>query len=144
VQPFQELKISLQGKGDLLYLKGVDTVSRVWKLVGWIVVLAIFLFFAYLAMILTPYVVSNHTMNTILESLQLEPGITQKSKRDIWRLIENRMTINQVRSVTREDFEIVKAKNQVDIYLEYEDRVHFGANIYIVFEREKHVELVRN
>ena len=115
-----------------------------FTLVGWIVVLAIFLFFAYLAMILFPYVVSNHTMNTILESLKLEPGITQKSKRDIWRLIENRMTINQVKSVTKDDFEIVKANNQVDVYLEYEDRVHFASNVYIVFEREKHVELVRN
>ena len=116
-----------------------------FTLVGWIVVLAIFLFFAYLAMILFPYVVSNHTMNTILESLKLEPGITQKSKREIWRLIENRMTINQVRSVTKENFEIVKANNnQVDVYLDYEDRVHFASNIYIVFEREKHVELVRN
>jgi len=115
-----------------------------FTLVGWIVVLAIFLFFAYLAMILTPYVVSNHTMNNILETLKQEPGITQKSKREIWRLIENRMTINQVRSVTRDDFEIVKAKDQVDVYLEYEDRVHFRGNIFIVFEREKHVELVRN
>ncbi len=34
VQPFQELKISLSGKGDLLYLKDIDTVSRVWKLKG--------------------------------------------------------------------------------------------------------------
>lgn len=118
--------------------------QRGFTLVGWIVVLAIFLFFAYLAMILFPYMVSNHTMNTILESLKLEPGVTQKSKRDIWRLIENRMTINQVRSVTREDFEIVKASNKVDVYLDYEDRVHFASNIYIVFEREKHVELVRN
>jgi competence protein ComGC len=115
-----------------------------FTLVGWIVVLAIFLFFAYLAMILTPYIVSNHTMNNILESLKQEPGITQKSKRDIWRLIENRMTINQVRSVTRDDFEIVKTKDRVDVYLDYEDRVHFSGDIYIVFVREKHVELVRN
>ena len=34
MQPFQELQVSLQGKGELLYLKGVDSVSRVWKLKG--------------------------------------------------------------------------------------------------------------
>ncbi len=115
-----------------------------FTLVGWIIVIAIFLFFAYLAMILTPVIVGNHTMDRILESLKEEPGITQKSKRQIWRLIDNRMLINQVRSVTKDDFEIVKEPNKVVVYLEYEDRVHFAANIYIVFEREKSVELVRN
>ncbi len=115
-----------------------------FTLVGWLIVIAIFLFFAYLAMILTPVVVGNHTMDRILESLKEEPGITQKSKRQIWRLIENRMLINQVRSVTKDDFEIVKEPNKVVVYLDYEDRVHFAANIYIVFEREKSVELVRN
>ncbi len=115
-----------------------------FTLVGWLIVIAIFLFFAYLAMILTPVMVGNHTMDRILESLKEEPGITQKSKRQIWRLIENRMLINQVRSVTKDDFEIVKEPNKVVVYLDYEDRVHFAANIYIVFEREKSVELVRN
>lgn len=115
-----------------------------FTLVGWIIVIAIFLFFAYLAMILTPVVVGDHTMNRILQSLKEEPGITQKSKRQIWRLIENRMLVNQVRSVTKDDFEIVKEPNKVVVYLEYEDRIHFGGNVYIVFEREKSVELVRN
>lgn len=115
-----------------------------FTLVGWIVVIAIFLFFAYLAMVLTPYMVGNHTMNRILESLKEEPGVTQKSKRQIWKLIEKRMLVNQVRSVTQDDFEIVKEPDKVVVYLEYEDRAHFGGNVYIVFEREKSVELVRN
>ena len=51
-----------------------------FTLVGWLIVIAIFLFFAYLAMILTPVMVGNHTMDRILESLKEEPGITQKSK----------------------------------------------------------------
>ena len=116
-----------------------------FTLTGWIVVLAIFLYFAYLGMILTPYIVGNHTMDRILESLKEEPGVTQKSKREIWRLIENRLIVNQVRSVTQDDFTIEKeSDNTVTVYLEYEDRVHFASNIYIVFEREKSVELVRN
>ena len=115
-----------------------------FTIVGWIIVIAIFLFFAYLAMILTPVMVGNNTMNRILESLKEEPGITQKSKREIWRLIEKRMTINQVKSVSMDDFEIVKESNEVKVYLDYEDRVRFGGNIYIVFVREKSVELIRN
>ena len=115
-----------------------------FTLTGWIVVLAIFLYFAYLAMIITPYLISNNTMNRILESLKEEPGITQKSKRQIWRLIDNRMIVNQVRDITKDDFEIEKGNNTVTVYLEYDDKIHFMGNIYILIERNKSVELVRN
>ena len=55
-----------------------------FTLVGWLVVLFIFAYFAYLAMILTPVAIGSHTTDRILESLKEEPGITQKSKREIW------------------------------------------------------------
>ncbi|RKZ98125.1 MAG: hypothetical protein DRQ43_01970 [Gammaproteobacteria bacterium] len=115
-----------------------------FTLTGWLVVLAIFLYFAYLAMIITPYLISNNTMNRILESLKEEPGITQKSKRDIWRLIENRMIVNQVRDITKDNFDIEKGNNTVTIYLEYDDKIKFMGNTYILIERNKSVELVRN
>ncbi len=115
-----------------------------FTLTGWLVVLAIFLYFAYLAMIITPYLISNNTMNRILESLKEEPGITQKSKRDIWRLIENRMIVNQVRDITKDNFDIEKGNNTVTIYLEYDDKIKFMGHTYILIERNKSVELVRN
>ncbi|MCP3850280.1 MAG: DUF4845 domain-containing protein [Gammaproteobacteria bacterium] len=115
-----------------------------FTLTGWIVIIALVLYFAYLAMIITPYLVSNNTMNRILESLKEEPGITQKSKRDIWRLIENRMIVNQVRSVKQDNFDIVKEGDTVNVYLEYDDKIKFGGNIYILIERNKEVTLVRN
>jgi 1,4-dihydroxy-2-naphthoate octaprenyltransferase len=115
-----------------------------FTLTGWIVVIVIFLYFAYLAMIITPYLVSNNTMNRILESLKEEPGITQKSKRDIWRLIENRMMVNQVRDIKKENFDIEKGNNTVTVYLEYDDKIKFMNHVYIVIERNKSVELVRN
>lgn len=113
--------------------------------VGWVVVITIFLFFAYLAIILTPYVISNHSMNRILESLKEEPGITQKSKREIWRLIENRLTVNQVKGVSRDNFYIEKDGNdRIMVYLDYEDRITFVKDVYIVIVRKKDVELIRN
>ncbi len=115
-----------------------------FTLVGWLVVIAIFLYFAYLAMIITPYLISNNTMNNILESLKQEPAITQKSKREIWRLIENRMLVNQVRDISKDSFDIEKGNNTVTVYLEYDDKIHFMGNTYILIERNKSVELVRN
>lgn len=116
-----------------------------FTITGWIVVVFIFLFFAYLAMILTPYLVSNHTMNNVLESLKQEPGITQKSDREILGLIDNRLIVNQVKSVKMDDFEIVRpSANVIEIYVEYEDKAKFMNGVFIVFEREKSVELIRN
>jgi len=111
---------------------------------GWIVVISIVLFFAYLGMILSPYIIGGYTMDRILEGLKQEPNITKKNKREIWRLIDNRLTINQVRSVTREHFEIKKEPDLTTVYLDYEDRVKFAGNVYIVIERSKSVELYRD
>ena len=111
---------------------------------GWIVVISLLLYFAYLGMILSPYIIGGYTMDRILEGLKEEPNITKKNKREIWRLIDNRLTINQVRSVTREHFEIKKEPDMTTVYLYYEDRVKFAGNVYIVIERSKSVELYRD
>ncbi len=115
-----------------------------FTITGWLVIITLFLYFAYLAMVVTPYVISNHTMNRILESLEEEPGITQKSKRDIMKLIQNRMLINQVRDIDQDAFDIEKDGDTVTVYLEYDDKIHFMGNVFILVERNKSVELVRN
>ncbi len=111
---------------------------------GWVIVLAIFFYFAYLAMILFPVMVDNYTTTNILKSLKNEPGITKKSKRDVLRLIDNRLLINQVRSVSKDDFEIIKDGHTMEIFLEYDDKVHFMGNVYILIERNKYIELIGN
>jgi len=111
---------------------------------GWVIVLAIFLYFAYLAMVLFPVMVDNYTTTNILESLKSEPGITKKSKRDVLKLIDKRLLINQVRSVSKDDFEIIKDGHTMEVFLEYDDKVHFMGNVYILIERNKYIELIGN
>jgi len=112
---------------------------------GWILVAIISAFFTYLGMLLFPVVVSNHTMGTVLTSLQQEPGITQKSKSEILRLIEKRLRINDIKDVKKSDFEIVREDaNRVSIYLDYENRIEFAKDIYILIVNNKDVELTKN
>ncbi|MCK5697073.1 MAG: DUF4845 domain-containing protein [Gammaproteobacteria bacterium] len=115
-----------------------------FTMIGWAFVLAIFLFFAYLALLIAPVIMANHTTTTILESLKNEPGITKKSKRDILRLLDSRLLVNQVTNISKDDFDIVKEGSTLDISLEYDDKVHFAGDIYIVFERNKFVEIIGN
>ncbi len=131
-------------KSNQSFINSSINKQKGFTLVGWLVVIAIFLYFAYLAMILTPYIVGNTTTNRILESLKEEPGITQKSKREIQSLIYNRLVINDIRHITTDDFDIEKESDKVVVYLEYDDKIHFAGNIYILIERNKSVELVRN
>ena len=115
-----------------------------FTIVGWTVIISIGLFFAYLGMVLMPAIVGGYTMDRILIGLKEEPNIAKKNKSQIWRLIDNRLTINQVQGVTREDFEIQKEPDVTTVYFDYDDRVHFMGNVYIVIERSKSVELYRD
>ncbi|MFK5985281.1 MAG: DUF4845 domain-containing protein [Pseudomonadota bacterium] len=112
---------------------------------GWIFVAFIGGFFTYLGMLLFPVIISNYTMGTILSTLQQEPGITQKSKREVVSLIYKRLVINDIRDVTTKDFEIVREdKNRITVYLDYENKIEFAKDIYIVIVNNKKVELTRN
>ena len=116
-----------------------------FTLLGWIIVAMIAGFFAYLAMLLFPVVISNHTMGSVLTTLQAEPGITQKSKREILSLINKRLRINDIKDVKTSDFEIVREDaNRISIYLDYENRIEFAKNIYILIVNNKEVELTKN
>ena len=115
-----------------------------FTVIGWTIIISIGLFFAYLGMIISPAIIGSYTMDRILEGLKEEPNITKKNKRQIWRLIDNRLTINQVQGVTREDFEIKKDPDLTTVYFDYDDKINFYGNVYILIERSKSVELYRD
>jgi hypothetical protein len=95
-------------------------------------------------MLTFPVVINNHTMGSILTSLQAEPGITQKSKSEVLSLINKRLRINGIKDVKTSDFEIVREDaNRISIYLDYENKIEFAKDIYIVIVNNKDVELTK-
>jgi len=115
-----------------------------FTLTGWIVVITLVLFFAYLGMIVTPHVMDSFTIDRIMKGLDEEPDITKKSKKDIRRLIYNRININQIKGISAGDFEVEKADGIVKLYLEYDAKIHVMKNVYILVEHSKMVELYGN
>ena len=112
---------------------------------GWIIVAIIAGFFVYLAMLLFPVIINNHTMGNVLTTLQSEPGITQKSKSEIITLINKRLRINDIKDIQTSDFEIVREDaNRLTVYLDYENRIEFAKDIYILIVNNKLVELKAN
>ena len=115
-----------------------------FTLVGWIIVIFIFLFFAYLTMILISPITNNFAFDKILDNVKNDPEIARhmNSPNNVWGLIERKMIVNQMNNPTKDDMEIVKeGGNKITLYFDYEERVHFAKNIYIVFEHSKSVEI---
>lgn len=116
-----------------------------FTLIGWLVIAVIGGFFVYLSMILFTPVVKSFTIDTLMTSLQAEPGITEKPKAEIRKLIFNRLLINDINDIQQSDFEIVKESDDlVTVYLDYEDKIEFAKNIFIVIVHNKAVDLKRN
>ena len=114
-------------------------------LMGGIIIALIGGFFAYLALLIFPVIISNHTMGNVLSSLSNEPGITQKSKSEIMTMINKRLRINDVKDVKTDHFEFVRENdNETIIYLDYDNKIYFAKDIFILIENHKEVVLTRN
>lgn len=110
-------------------------------LMGGIIVALIGGFFAYLAMLLFPVVININTMDTILRGVNNEPGVMQMSNKEIVTLINKRLRINDIRDVTTEDFEIVRENGVITVYLDFDNKIEFAKDIYILIENHKSVDL---
>ncbi|MBF0266507.1 MAG: DUF4845 domain-containing protein [Gammaproteobacteria bacterium] len=113
-------------------------------LMGMVLAFAMGGFFAYLAMLLFPVVISNYTMGNVLTTLNAESGIATMPKSKIKELINKRLRINDIRDVKMDDFKF-KQKNQVlTITLDYNNKINFAKNVFILIENHKQVELPRS
>ena len=62
--------------------------------IGWIIVLGLIAFFVLLALRLTPGYLEYFSVASSIESLENEPGITEKSPPEIRSLIDKRFQVN--------------------------------------------------
>lgn len=110
---------------------------------GWITILALIMFFALITIRLVPVYMEAFKVNTILESLEREPRMTQKSNGEIMRLITNRFSVDAVRFVNpNRDIFIENENGILTIEADYEIRTPMFGNIDVVAHFSKSVEFV--
>lgn len=111
--------------------------------IGWLIVLGLIAFFAILVLRLVPNYLEYFKVESTLESLENEPGITEKSPAEIRSLISRRFDVNDVEHVTAKDVKVTRDSGRTIISIKYEVRVPIMGNVDAVTKFDKSVEIVR-
>ncbi len=112
--------------------------------IGWLLVLGLIAFFTLITLRLVPAYLEFSKVTSVLESLQDEPGITRKTRGEIFSLISKRFDVNDVYQVEAKQVKITKDKGVLKVSINYEHREHLVGNVDVVTTFDKQVEVVAN
>ena len=112
--------------------------------IGWMLVLGLIGFFTLITLKLVPLYMEFGKVASVFESLESEPGITQKTKGEIVGLITKRFNVNDVRNVDAKATKVSKDRGVLTVSIKYERREHLIGNIEVVATFDKQVEVVAN
>jgi len=112
--------------------------------IGWLIVLGLIAFFVLIGLRLFPVYSENFNVISSLKSLENEPQVTKKSKRDILRLITNRFQINDVKNAGRKNISISKRNGVLTVSVKYDVTTKLFGNLSLIAEFDESVEVVGN
>lgn len=121
----------------------LGTRQRGITLLGFLVVMMVLGFFAFLIMRLFPVYSEYHSVVSAMKGLQSEPGIGQMPPERIRTLLTNRFYISYVESVKPNHVKITRAGNGYTLNIKYEVRKPLAYNLDFVAKFDKTVELAR-
>lgn len=113
-------------------------------LIGFVVVLCVLGFFAYLAMRLIPVYVEYFGVVKSMEQVRGEPGAGQKSLEEIRRDLSLKFDTQYVDSVPPAAIQLQRQAGGSTLRIAYEKRVPFMYNIDLVAKFDKSVNLSGN
>lgn len=121
---------------------GRDKVKGI-TLIGFVIVLCVLGFFAYLAMRLVPMYVEYYGVVKAMEQVRSEPGAAQKSVEEIRRNLSLKFDTQYVdsASVPPSAIQLVRESGGATLRIAYEKRVEFIYNIDLVGKFDKSVNL---
>ena len=100
---------------------------------GWLIIMAIVLFFMYLAIKLVPAYMEYFSIKSSLKSVA-EESTSSTSKSDLKRYISGRFSVNSIDIVETDDVEIKDVDGGKALYIEYENRIALFGNISALLE----------
>ncbi len=109
--------------------------QRGMTLISWLLVLGLIGFFALLAMRLIPMYQEYYGVMQITKSMENEIKNNQLTKQQVMLLLQKRFNTGYISSVTKDDIELIRGKNNVHvsrIIIDYEKRVPFVAQIDLI------------
>jgi len=107
---------------------------------GWLIILSLIAFFAFLALKLFPIFVENFNVKTALKSLKSEAGIEKKSFLKIRGLLIRKLDINDVKNVGAKDIKVNKRKGKLYVTVKYTVKQPLTGPLSLVADFEERME----
>lgn len=109
---------------------------------GWLIIILVVGGALSVGTKLFPIYMDNNTISGLVDKLAEEPDVEMKSKSEIYKILENRMRLNNIRDFrVADNLEVVRGKDGTTLVLDYEERVPVIANIDLIVSFNKEVEL---
>jgi hypothetical protein len=125
-------------------MKGnMQTKQRGITLIGFIIVMAVVGFFAYLAMRLVPVYVEYYNVVSAMKGVAAEPGVANMEPNRVRDLLDRRFNIGYVESVKREHIKITRDSSGYRLNVKYEVRGPLFYNLDFVASFDRTVDLTR-
>jgi Tfp pilus assembly major pilin PilA len=99
--------------------------------IGLLLVLGIIALIALTAVRVVPIYIENYTIKSVLTSVKDDQKIDAKSKAAIWKSLQKRLYINEVRLIRREHVEITRGNGQTTVTITYESRRPYLGPLFI-------------
>jgi len=101
-------------------------------LVGWVFILGLLAFFSLAIMRLFPLYLEYFNVRSSLGSLSRQSGLEQMSQREVRRLLQRRLDINEVKHVSANNIKLDRSQETLRIAVDYEVRTPFLGNIDLI------------
>jgi hypothetical protein len=117
--------------------------QRGLTLIGFLIVLIIAAFFAFIIMKLFPVYSEYYAVRTSLKALQQEPGIAGKPPEQVRELLNRKWYISYVKTPTQKNVKVTRRGGEYIVSVAYERRGNLLYNLDYVATFEKSVNLTR-
>lgn len=111
--------------------------------IGLIFVIGVFGLLLITGFKVVPLYMDFYQVQTIIKSINNDPSINVKSKRDLWQAINKRLRINNMRSFNSDDFIVSRENKKTTITIEYTVKEPYIANLFIGADFKKSIEFDR-
>ena len=112
-------------------------------LMGFLIILIVLGFFAYLGMRLIPVYIEDYSVKKCMEELAKEPGVATKTPEQIRDMLFRKFYISYVTTANTKDAKIIKEGNNMILQMKYESRGPLMYNIEYIASFDHQVTLGR-
>ena len=110
------------------------------SITGWIMLIAIILFFVMLGMRMVPSYMEFYSMSKMLESIRDDPEYRRAGPKELRKIFNRRININSIYDFDQKYLKIDRSKGKTSMVLDYEITKPVAGNVSLLMKFHKEVE----